>query len=349
MDAILSTIPGLVLAIGEGFEVIAAFGSSWKDIKINEAEIRGLNFSKIRHTPFRIRHIAECRESGTSLTMVVPLLGRQFECIYSRVQDKTSGKWIIVCLANDKTAEMTLDQVAIDKNFELAAMARNRSIEDLASSMAHEINNPLMIIAGSASSILKLLSLGTLTTESGQRYFDSISKNVFRISRIVRGVWKSTDDEALPPLELCSIDTLAVNSVEKVKAMVDCQAIIFKFENLDQSAKVLVRKDQIIEAIEQLLLNSIEAVRNSEDKWISLEFERLDKKYCLAVVDSGVGIPRDVRYRVMRPLFTTKEVGAGVGLGLTIARSNIESSGGRFAIDMNSKNTRFVIEFPEPA
>jgi signal transduction histidine kinase len=244
---------------------------------------------------------------------------------------------------------MTLDQVAIDKNFELAAMARNRSIEDLASSMAHEINNPLMIIAGSASSILKLLSLGTLTTESGQRYFDSISKNVFRISRIVRGVWKSTDDEALPPLELCSIDTLAVNSVEKVKAMVDCQAIIFKFENLDQSAKVLVRKDQIIEAIEQLLLNSIEAVRNSEDKWISLEFERLDKKYCLAVVDSGVGIPRDVRYRVMRPLFTTKEVGAGVGLGLTIARSNIESSGGRFAIDMNSKNTRFVIEFPEPA
>jgi signal transduction histidine kinase len=349
MKAILSTVPGLVLAMGEGLEVIAAFGSTWKDLNIKESELIGLNFSKIRSTPFRVRHIKECLESGSFLSMVVPLIGRQFECTYSRVEDIGSGKWIVVCYACDKTVEMSTDQATIERNFELAAMARARSIEDLASSVAHEINNPLMIISGSAGSVQRLLGLGTLTVESGQKYFDSISKNVFRISRIVKSIEKAIDDEALLPAELCIVKDLVQLAVEKVKAAADCSAINFKFKNLEIGLKVLGRKDQIVDALEQLILNSLAAVKDVPVKWISLELENLEQKCRIAIVDSGVGVPRDLRHKIMQPLFTTREVGAGVGLGLTIAKANVEANGGKLTFDATSANTKFVIEIPVTA
>lgn len=349
IEAILSTVPGLVLALGDGLEVIAAFGSSWKDLNIKESELIDLNFSKIRSTPFRVRHIKECLESGSFLSMVVPLMGRQFECTYSRVKDIASGKSIVVCYACDKTVEMSTDQATIERNFELAAMARARSIEDLASSVAHEINNPLMIIAGSAGSVQRMLGIGTLTVESGQKYFDSISKNVLRISRIVKNIKKATDDEALSPVELCEVKDLLQLAVERVKAAADCSEINFKYENLENGSKLLVRKDQIIDALEQLILNSRAAVKDAAVKWISLEVEKMEQKCRIAVVDSGVGFPRDLRHKIMQPLFTTREVGAGVGLGLTIAKANVEANGGKLSFDASCANTKFVIEIPETA
>ena len=71
-----------------------------------------------------------------------------------------------------------------------------------------------------------------------------------------------------------------------------------------------------------------------------------DASVVIAITDSGLGIPEEIRAKLMQPFFTTKAVGKGTGLGLSISRKIVEAHGGTFEIDASAKNTRFVIKLP---
>ena len=66
----------------------------------------------------------------------------------------------------------------------------------------------------------------------------------------------------------------------------------------------------------------------------------------ICVIDSGKGIPLENRDKIMQPFFTSKEVGKGIGLGLSISKGIIENHGGKFYLDTDQKETTFVVELP---
>jgi signal transduction histidine kinase len=65
----------------------------------------------------------------------------------------------------------------------------------------------------------------------------------------------------------------------------------------------------------------------------------------VSVTDAGLGIPEDLRHKIMLPFFSTRDVGKGSGVGLNLAKRNVEANGGLLSLDTNCKNTRFVIRF----
>ena len=69
-------------------------------------------------------------------------------------------------------------------------------------------------------------------------------------------------------------------------------------------------------------------------------------KHIIKVTDSGEGIRSDVQQKMYNPFFTTKEVGKGTGLGISISKNIIETHKGQFYIDKDCLNTRFVIRLP---
>jgi len=97
-----------------------------------------------------------------------------------------------------------------------------------------------------------------------------------------------------------------------------------------------------------LLNNAFDAVSNFEqkEKWVRLTVERLPRGVEFSMTDSGPGIPRELRPKIMQPFFTTKPVGQGTGLGLSISRGIIEAHSGRFYLDETSERTRFVVWLP---
>ncbi len=95
-----------------------------------------------------------------------------------------------------------------------------------------------------------------------------------------------------------------------------------------------------------LLNNSYDAVIAKAERWIQISADQQGEGVRIFVVDSGVGIPVEIRDRIMQPFFTTKEVGRGTGLGLSISSGILEAHGGRLELDSSSPNTKFVMVLP---
>jgi C4-dicarboxylate-specific signal transduction histidine kinase len=93
-----------------------------------------------------------------------------------------------------------------------------------------------------------------------------------------------------------------------------------------------------------LLNNSLDALESSEVKWIEINVKDSNDKICIIVSDSGKKIEEKIANKIMEPFFTTKEVGKGAGLGLSISQGIIETHGGHFYLDQSALHTSFVIE-----
>ena len=86
---------------------------------------------------------------------------------------------------------------------------------------------------------------------------------------------------------------------------------------------------------------------NSERKWIKIAVEEIADSVKISISDSGPGVAADIRESIMVPFFTTKEVGRGMGLGLSIARSIVEDHRGTLTLDERKPETTFIVSLPK--
>ena len=118
---------------------------------------------------------------------------------------------------------------------------------------------------------------------------------------------------------------------------------------VDPSAVISCREVQICQVLLNLLQNAYDELVDWEgDRWV-----KLDVTYCAGwvvflVSDSGPGIAPEHRAHIMDPFFTTKPVGRGIGLGLSISRSIALEHGGTLELDEASPHTCFRLKLPRP-
>lgn len=112
--------------------------------------------------------------------------------------------------------------------------------------------------------------------------------------------------------------------------------------------ELVVNPVHISQVLYSLLMNALEAVAHLEEeqRWARIEFRSESGGLSIAVVDGGAGIPEITSQRIMEPFFTTKEIGKGMGLGLSISKNIMEAHGGVLWLDKMSSNTRFVMDLP---
>jgi signal transduction histidine kinase len=278
--------------------------------------------------------------------VVTPEGGRQFECTYKLVEDAGGHDSFVFCSARDKTQEMQLDQKIIDSTFEISSASRIQSLEKLAAGFAHEINNPLTIIQGQANSLFNLLKKGMLTAENGQKYIDSLNRNVTRISQIVKSLRDAAASGSEEPETAVKLDEVVKKAIDLVRSQKHMAEISVQVSNhIMQQEMIWGREMQLVSAVEQLILNSIDALERNSEKWIKVDLSHSGGDLLVSVTDAGLGIPEDLRHKIMLPFFSTRDVGKGSGVGLNLAKRNVEANGGLLSLDTNCKNTRFVIRF----
>jgi C4-dicarboxylate-specific signal transduction histidine kinase len=98
-----------------------------------------------------------------------------------------------------------------------------------------------------------------------------------------------------------------------------------------------------------LINNSLEAVKSQQGGWIRVESAMKGGRVEISIVDSGKGIAPDVAAKMFQPFFTTKDVGQGAGLGLSMAQGVFTHQGGELYYDKSSPNTCFKIVMPVAA
>jgi PAS domain S-box-containing protein len=228
---------------------------------------------------------------------------------------------------------------------ELARVARVTTMGELAASIAHEVNQPLTAITNNGSACLRLLANRKLDPEVLKSALQEIVADGTRASAVItriRGFLKKA------PTEMCELDindiirevlTLAGHELQKNQLLLECQL---------SGALPRVRADrvQLQQVLLNLVMNGVEAMNGAPNRTLSLE-SRTDESgnVLVAVRDSGTGLGSEVD-RLFTPFFTTKT--NGMGMGLPISRSLIESHGGRLWATANSPHGA-VFSFTLPA
>ncbi|MCB0384908.1 MAG: HAMP domain-containing histidine kinase, partial [Bdellovibrionales bacterium] len=109
------------------------------------------------------------------------------------------------------------------------------------------------------------------------------------------------------------------------------------------------REVQVSQVLLNLLSNAHDAVVDSgaSERWVEISVADIGDEVEFRVRDSGPGVPTENRYVIFQPFFTTKEVGAGSGLGLSISKGIAESHEGSLYYDGTSGQLAFVLSLPK--
>ncbi len=267
----------------------------------------------------------------------------------------SSNKKIHLVVWHDLTEYKNSQKLLEDERVKLFNSTKMASLGEMASGMAHEINNPLTVIFNKAKQInvhmTKLKSNAEIDPELIKSASLKIILTVERISKIIKGLTQFARDADLDDKVNVPIESIVNDVLDLCRARFASYGIEFKVNTQNfpeyNSINVFVNSIQIQQVLINLLNNAFDAIYLSENSWVEVGIDQTIKnKIDIYVKDSGKPIPEGIKEKIMNPFFTTKEVGKGTGLGLSISQGIMKSHDGELFICPNSLQTKFVMRLP---
>jgi two-component system, LuxR family, sensor histidine kinase DctS len=250
-------------------------------------------------------------------------------------------------IAKDLTEALTAKSLIAEQQVKLVQSSKMAALGEMAAGIAHEINNPLTIISGRAELILNKISQGKrVTKEELTLGLSKIEENVSRVAKIVSSLKSLSRNSANDPQLSHNLQTLVLEAIDLCCEKFNHHRIGFQLE-LDNT-HILCRAPEISQILTNLLNNSFDALIEQKFRLIKIKTFCGEHQSGLEFSDSGPGIPVAHRDKIMQPFFTTKEVGKGTGIGLSLSKQLAESNRGTLTLNDKHPNTQFVLSFPTP-
>jgi two-component system sensor kinase FixL len=226
---------------------------------------------------------------------------------------------------------------------ELARLARLNELGEMASTLAHELNQPLSAIANYVQGSRRLLQSVDSAPPMLMTALDETAKQALRAGDIIRHLREfvtrgETDKEPHDIKQLIEeAGALAlVGSRERgIKSV---------FDFSQDAGMVLVDRVQIQQVIINLMRNAMEAMRDSPRKELTVRTRTEIDKLVVEVEDTGPGIAEEIAPQLFQPFVTSKA--SGMGIGLSISRRIIESHGGDLVVASSSEGATFSFSLP---
>ncbi len=234
-----------------------------------------------------------------------------------------------------------------EQEFVIAESSKMAALGEMAGSIAHEINNPLAIISGNAQLLDMVLANPTFLNSNTKALIHSkkIRGTVKRIEKIINGLRLISRNATEDSMQNVAVKNLIEDTVSLCHERFRLANIQIRVK-IEYAGELYCRDTQISQVVLNLLNNSFDAISGETEPWVELGVSQKNDFIEISVADSGKGIPPEIQRKIMHPFFTTKEIGKGTGLGLSISKGIIDSHGGKFFVDQDSANTRFVIQIP---
>ena len=299
------------------------------DIADQAEKIRFGNY-ELRFNPSNYHELNTLTESFNESIRAIQNRDRLLRSYNDRLED----------LVEQRTKERDEERI---RSYNASKLA---SLGEMASTIAHEINNPLTVISGYSTMIKN--SLNKEEKVELARKANKIHENSLRIARIIKGLKTiSRDGENDPPQKIKVSDLVEdINSISYFRLSERRTELSFEYQN---DLEININVTQLGQVLVNLINNSIDAIENLDEKWIKIKFEKNNNELMISVTDSGQGIPAEIVEKLMTPFFTTKELGKGTGLGLSLCKKIINQYGGTFFYNNQTKNTQFILNIPQIA
>jgi PAS domain S-box-containing protein len=244
---------------------------------------------------------------------------------------------IVQDITDRKRAEDDLQQTQT----ELARVARVTALGELSASIAHEINQPLAAIVANASACLNWLASDSPSLEHVREALADLVKDGNRAADVLSRIRALLSRSAVPRGP-CRLTAIVEDSLALVRTDFARFGIIWHTSFSAEAPMVFCDKVQVQQVLLNLLMNAAEACREvtAERRRLSVrtavEYRNGGPWSVVEVEDSGIGLSEPDTSRLFEAFYSTKP--GGLGMGLSISRSIIESHGGRLWATPNAKH-----------
>jgi PAS domain S-box-containing protein len=226
---------------------------------------------------------------------------------------------------------------------ELAHINRVTMLGEMAASLAHEIKQPIAAAITSANTCVEWLAHNPPNLDRARAAAARIDKYGNRAAAIIdriRSLYKKSPAQR----ELVDVNQLIQEMLTLLKGEADRCSVALRVEMTTDLPKLVADRVQLQQVFMNLMLNAIEAMKNSGGELI-VRSQREDSQLLFSVSDTGVGLPAEKVDQIFSAFFTTKPQGSG--MGLAISRSIVESHGGRlWAAANGGKGATFHFTLP---
>lgn len=223
-----------------------------------------------------------------------------------------------------------------ERDAELTHVTRVMTIGELTASIAHEVNQPLAAIVTNGNACLRWLGGATPNLSEARQAVQRIIKDSYRASEVIARI-RTLVKKAPPRNDLVDLNEVIVEVLALAQSEARRNRVSLRRQLKDDLPQVRGDRVQLQQVILNLIINGLEAIAKSKDSTrelhISSDADR-ENNVVVAVKDSGEGLDAANLERVFDAFYTTKP--EGMGMGLAISRTIIESHGGRLWATPNS-------------
>jgi two-component system, LuxR family, sensor kinase FixL len=344
LQAILATVPDAMVVIDESGAIQSFSATAEQLFGFAAQEVRGRNVSMLMPAPYRQEHdryLDRYRTTGERRIIGIGRIvvgqrkdGSTFPMELSVGEVLLESRRHFIGFVSDLTRRQENERLLHEAQSELLHVSRLSTMGEMASALAHELNQPLSAIANYLRGSKRLLE--NSTDERAGLINDALDRATEQALRAGQVIQRLREFVSRGETE---------KQIEGVKKLVEeavTLALVVAREHTVQVSMrfdpavdlVLVDKVQIQQVLLNLIRNAIEAMQNCDRRELAIATNAAPgRMVAVSVTDSGPGISPEVAARLFQPFVTTKR--SGMGIGLSLSRTIIESHGGVIAIDPN--------------
>lgn len=221
-------------------------------------------------------------------------------------------------------------------------VGRLAAVGEITSDIAHEIRNPLSAV------LLRIqMSLRQPNIAGPMRHtLSEIEALIHRMEKIIDGVSLFSRDSSDEPFVPLSVMKLVRSTLDLMHEKLEKLEIHVTIEGPGENLMVRGRPSQLAQVLLNLVNNAADAIAKEPEKWIRIEVEESRDSATLRVIDSGPGIPIEMRDKIMEPYFSTKPIGQGTGLGLSVSNQILLAHSGKLRLETEKEHTSFAMSLP---
>ena len=287
----------------------------------------------------------------TEIMTLISELEKSKETLEVKVKDRTSALKKLADDLENKNKQLVKMQDQLIHNEKMAALG------EFTAGITHELKQPLNIMNMTFSLLLKQI-IGEITKNEIQEKILSIKEELDRAGKIIDSLLSFSHKQK----KETNYDYIDLNDL--ISSYVKNSAFIFNKKQIQinqdlckQKTTVYANKDQLIQIMNNLVNNAIDALDEKVEQGKMKKFNKLielmtwkENNYvCFSFSDNGIGIKKDVQNKIFDPFYTTKAVGKGTGLGLSIVYGIVKSLKGFISVEQSNLQTnqiKFLIKLP---
>ena len=343
LRSILDTVPDAMIVIDEHGHILSFSAAAERMFGYLEEEVLGENVSMLMPSPDRERHdsyldrylkTGERRIIGIGRVLTARQRdGATFPIELSVGEARIGDDRVFTGFIRDLTERQQVELRVHDLQSNLAHVARISEMGTLATSLAHELNQPLTAIANYVEAAREMLEKvpDEETLEILREALSETAAQSVRAGQIVRRlrdfISRGETERRIESLRRLVTEASALALVGG--GGTDLEVEVRLEPSVD---RVLVDRIQIQQVILNLIRNAIEAMEGRQNPRLHITSERgNDGMLCVTVADNGPGLAPEIEERLFEPFRSTKE--SGLGLGLSISATIVEAHGGRIWAD----------------